>query len=130
MCNVRRIFGIDLTTQAKANTGPGLALVPPLLELLIAEIERRGLRTEGLYRACGSSDQIELLKNRLEMDWDSMVGGGSGLRSVEDVHTLTGLLKLYLRLLPIPVITFDAYSSFVSATSKPVNFLLVGRNSH
>ncbi len=31
------------------------------------------------------------------------------LRAVEDVHAITGTLKLFLRDLPIPLLTFDAY---------------------
>lgn len=31
------------------------------------------------------------------------------LSKVEDIHALTGALKLYLRELPIPLVTFDSY---------------------
>lgn len=31
------------------------------------------------------------------------------LKSVEDIHALTGAMKLYLRELPVPLMTFDAY---------------------
>lgn len=35
-----------------------------------------------------------------------------------DVNIITGALKLYLRDLPIPIITFDLYSKFIQAASK------------
>lgn len=35
-----------------------------------------------------------------------------------DINTITGALKLYLRDLPIPVITYDVYSKFILAASK------------
>lgn len=35
-----------------------------------------------------------------------------------DINIITGALKLYLRDLPIPVITFDLYSKFIQAASK------------
>lgn len=31
------------------------------------------------------------------------------LKSVDDIHALTGAMKLYLRELPVPLMTFDAY---------------------
>lgn len=39
-----------------------------------------------------------------------------------DINIIAGALKLYLRDLPIPVITFDLYSKFIQAASK--NFSL------
>lgn len=35
-----------------------------------------------------------------------------------DINIIAGALKLYLRDLPIPVITFDLYSRFIQAASK------------
>lgn len=34
---------------------------------------------------------------------------GADLKSVEDIHAITGTMKLYLRELPVPLMTFDAY---------------------
>lgn len=36
----------------------------------------------------------------------------------EDINIITGALKLYLRDLPVPVITYDAYPRFMEAASK------------
>ena len=36
----------------------------------------------------------------------------------EDVHALTGSLKLYFRELPEPLIPYDFFSGFVTAISK------------
>ena len=33
----------------------------------------------------------------------------ANLKSVDDIHALTGAMKLYLRELPVPLMTFDAY---------------------
>lgn len=35
-----------------------------------------------------------------------------------DINIIAGALKLYLRDLPIPVITFDLYSKFIQAASE------------
>ena len=36
----------------------------------------------------------------------------------EDINTITSVLKLYFRLLPIPLITFDAYKKIIEGMSK------------
>ena len=36
----------------------------------------------------------------------------------EDVNTITSVLKLYFRLLPIPLITFDVYDKVVDIVSN------------
>lgn len=38
-----------------------------------------------------------------------------------DINIIAGALKLYLRDLPIPVITFDLYSKFIQAASKSLS---------
>ena len=108
--HIRRVFGVDLTTLVKASN----TVRPFVVDLCIGEVERRGLRVEGIYRACGSNEEIELLKNRFETDWQNTE---SHLKNIEDIHVITGLLKLYLRLLPIPLITFDSYPRFIESAS-------------
>lgn len=39
-------------------------------------------------------------------------------KAYEDINIITGALKLYLRDLPVPVITYDAYPRFIEAASK------------
>jgi hypothetical protein len=78
-------------------------------------IQFLGLDAEGLYRVSGFADDIEALKARFESDWEQTE---LYIKSFEDIHVITGVLKLYFRSLPIPLITFDAYPSFISAISK------------
>ncbi|XP_074600817.1 rho GTPase activating protein at 5A [Brevipalpus obovatus] len=107
-----RIFGIDLTTIVKAcNT-----VRPFILDICIAELEERGLHFEGIYRVSGLSDDVEALKIALEKDWEK---ADKTLKACEDVHVITGVLKLYLRSLPIPLISFDAYPHLLNALQKP-----------
>lgn len=40
-----------------------------------------------------------------------------------DINIIAGALKLYLRDLPIPVITFDLYSKFIQSASKSFSTL-------
>lgn len=43
----------------------------------------------------------------------------------DDVHALTGSLKLYFRELPEPLIPYDFFSGFVEAISESRNFSFV-----
>ena len=44
------------------------------------------------------------------------VGESVDLSQYLDVNVLTGVIKLYLRELPIPLITFDSYKEIIKAT--------------
>jgi len=39
---------------------------------------------------------------------------GTDLTGVSDINTLTGVLKLYFRELPVPLFTYDSYDAFVA----------------
>lgn len=77
--------------------------------LLYAE-HRLGLNEVGIYRLSGSKVVISQL--RLAYDTRS----SSADLSSEDIHNVTGLLKLWLRELPEPVIPFDMYPAFIATT--------------
>ncbi|XP_067144575.1 N-chimaerin-like isoform X2 [Centruroides vittatus] len=108
---VKRMFGVDLTTLVKAHN----TLRPLVVDMCIKEIENRGLEVEGLYRVSGFSDEIEAV--RLAFDKDGENADISPL-VYEDIHVITGVLKLFFRLLPIPLITFEAYSYFINAIKR------------
>lgn len=68
------IFGVDLTTSLGIKMGPGSAglgsgevlEVPSVVTECVAEVEARGLTSEGIYRVPGSQEQIEALKLAFE----------------------------------------------------------------
>jgi hypothetical protein len=64
----------------------------------VALIRRRGLETEGLFRLSGPAERIGQLKKL----YDSGRAGAAWreLRDEQNVHTITGVLKLWLRELP------------------------------
>ncbi|CAG0907143.1 unnamed protein product, partial [Cyprideis torosa] len=78
--------------------------------MCVAEIECRGLHVEGIYRVSPSSDDLEAL--RIQVDQH---GEATSLSSCSDIHVVAGLLKLFLRLLPIPLIPFDQYDRLIAA---------------
>ncbi|XP_062251058.1 si:zfos-588f8.1 isoform X3 [Platichthys flesus] len=87
--------------------------VPMLLEMMLEHVEMNGLYTEGIYRKSGSANRMKALHQRLETD--------THLVSLEDypIHTVTGLVKQWLRELPDPLMTFTHYNDFLHAVELP-----------
>ncbi|XP_028301139.1 unconventional myosin-IXb isoform X3 [Gouania willdenowi] len=87
--------------------------VPMVLEMMLEHVEMHGLYTEGIYRKSGSANRIKVLHQRLETD--------PHLVCLEDypIHTVTGLVKQWLRELPDPLMTFTHYSDFLHAVELP-----------
>uniref|UniRef100_A0A674CCS8 Chimerin 2 n=1 Tax=Salmo trutta TaxID=8032 RepID=A0A674CCS8_SALTR len=84
---------------------------------LIAQgVHCSGLQSEGLYRVSGFSEHIEDV--RLAFDRDGEKADISA-NVYNDINIIAGALKLYLRDLPIPVITFHVYSRFIQAAKIP-----------
>lgn len=107
---IRGIFGIDLTTIVQAHKCP----IPFVITKCVQEVEKRGLQQEGIYRISGFADEIETLKLALDKE-----GEKTGMsEAVYSINVITGTLKLFLRLLPIPLVTFQAYPIFIEIASE------------
>ncbi|XP_008326522.1 N-chimaerin isoform X3 [Cynoglossus semilaevis] len=106
--HIRKIYSCDLTTLVRAcNTAR-----PMVVDMCIREIESRGLKSEGLYRISGFSDSVEEVKSAFDKDGEKT---DISVNAYEDINIITGALKLYLRDLPVPVISYDAYPRFIEA---------------
>ncbi|KAL5009526.1 hypothetical protein ScPMuIL_011831 [Solemya velum] len=106
---VKSIFGADLTTVVKAHKS---SPIPVVVEKCVKEIEHRGLESEGLYRIAGLHDEMEMI--RMEFDKDGEMTDISAAR-YDDINSITSVLKLYFRLLPIPLIPEEAYKSILAS---------------
>ncbi|CAD5215320.1 unnamed protein product [Bursaphelenchus okinawaensis] len=102
---VKRMFAVDLTTLCMAHSVP----VPPVVTQCVNEVERRGLNVEGIYRVSGSHDQMEKLRRQFDL------GSSVNLGAIDDIHTVAGLLKLYLRLLPQQLVPFHIFNNVLNA---------------
>ncbi|KAI5609831.1 unconventional myosin-IXb [Silurus asotus] len=87
--------------------------IPMVLELLLEQVEMNGLYTEGIYRKSGAANRIKELRQLLETDPNTVC--------LEDypIHTVTGLVKQWLRELPEPLMTFNHYNDFLHAVELP-----------
>ncbi|XP_040910848.1 unconventional myosin-IXb isoform X2 [Toxotes jaculatrix] len=101
-------FGVQVCVlTSKANP------VPKVVELLLMHVELNGLYTEGIYRKSGSTCRARELHQILETDPE-----GACLENYP-IHTITGLVKRWLRELPDPLMTFSLYSDFLHAVELP-----------
>jgi hypothetical protein len=87
--------------------------IPLGLIRMLEEVERRGLREQGLYRISGAKSAIEALKAALTIQPAGSVNVSTG--ELSDVHTIAGAIKQWFRDLPDPAIPFTAYHALIAA---------------
>ncbi|XP_021497593.1 rho GTPase-activating protein 45 isoform X2 [Meriones unguiculatus] len=98
-----QLFGQDFSHAARG-TPDG---VPFLVRKCVCEIERRALHTKGIYRVNGVKTRVEKLCQAFE--------NGKELVELSQAspHDISNVLKLYLRQLPEPLISFRFYHELV-----------------
>ncbi|WRT69264.1 uncharacterized protein IL334_006248 [Kwoniella shivajii] len=102
-------FGVDLGEQL---TRDGVE-VPKVVEKCAQAIEAYGLDSMGIYRLSGTTSRVQALKNALDKDVENV-----DIMSDEwsaDINVVSGVLKLWFRELPEPLLTFGLYHSFIEA---------------
>jgi len=112
--HLKRCFGVDLITFVKLKQ----SIRPAVVDCCVKEVESRGLHSEGLYRVPGNHDDILRLKN--EFDQEDSTGYDVRLSEISDINTVCGVLKMYLRELPNPILPYQLYSRFINAAKLPM----------
>uniref|UniRef100_A0A8C6UZG9 Myosin IXb n=1 Tax=Neogobius melanostomus TaxID=47308 RepID=A0A8C6UZG9_9GOBI len=101
-------FGVQVCVlTSKANP------VPKVMELLLMHVEINGLYTEGIYRKSGSACRARELHQVLQTNPES------ACLDNYPIHTITGLVKRWLRELPDPLMTYALYNDFLHAAELP-----------
>ncbi|PVD36067.1 hypothetical protein C0Q70_03037 [Pomacea canaliculata] len=83
--------------------------------LLAQGVKCQGLDAEGLYRLAGFHDDVEAIRIAFDKDGENT---DIGVNKYEDINTIASALKLYFRLLPIPLITFEVYKPLLDAIKR------------
>ncbi|KAG8429036.1 hypothetical protein GDO86_018461, partial [Hymenochirus boettgeri] len=111
-----RLFGVGLDTLVEQDQKfIGNTRVPLILQAIFMCIEKRGLEIQGILRISGSQTRIKNLQQRLEK------GFYDGLFCWDEVHPhdASGLLKLFLRELPTPLLTTQYLPAFTAVQNIP-----------
>ncbi|EJW71628.1 hypothetical protein WUBG_17464 [Wuchereria bancrofti] len=87
--------------------------VPRFIQLVTEVVESKGLDTDGLYRVSGNLSSIQRI--RCQVDQEKYVA----LLAEDDVHVLTGALKLFFRELSEPIFPSSLAKDFIYANRLP-----------
>ncbi|KAM9494803.1 rho GTPase-activating protein 27 isoform 2-T3 [Clarias gariepinus] len=101
------VFGCHLDTLChRENT-----TVPRFVEKCIKSVERRGLNIDGIYRVSGNLAVIQKLRHKADHEEDLDLDDGQW----EEIHVITGALKLFFRELPEPLFPYSFFDKFIAA---------------
>ncbi|XP_047673033.1 rho GTPase-activating protein 12b isoform X7 [Tachysurus fulvidraco] len=102
-----QVFGCSITSLcSRENTS-----VPNFVRICIEHVEDTGLNVDGLYRVSGNLAVIQKL--RFAVNHDEKVDLADS--KWEDIHVVTGALKMFFRELPEPLFTYSSFNDFVNA---------------
>jgi len=105
----RPTFGVDLAEQMLRDN----VEVPPIMQKCCDAIEKYGMGSQGIYRVSGATSKVANLKQRLDKDLDSV-----DLDAPEwsgDINNVASVMKMWLRDLPDPLLTFSLHQGFTEA---------------
>uniref|UniRef100_A0A674IIC1 Rho GTPase activating protein 45 n=1 Tax=Terrapene triunguis TaxID=2587831 RepID=A0A674IIC1_9SAUR len=103
-----QLFGRDFT-QVSQSSSDG---IPFIIKKCICEIEKRALKTKGIYRVNGVKTRVEKLCQAFE--------NGKELVELSQAspHDISNVLKLYLRQLPEPIMPFRLYNELMGLAKE------------
>ncbi|KAL6066863.1 Rho GTPase activating protein 24 [Balamuthia mandrillaris] len=99
----RRIFEMPLDKVVRRGE------LPSVVEKTVAYLMKNGLDVEGIFRKSGGMISVQKYRDAFD------AGQDPDLNECGDPHTIAGLLKLYLRTLPEPLMTYALYPDFQQA---------------
>ena len=110
--NTGRLYGRSLADMAADGAfGADGVTMPAFLGSLFELVEAQGLETEGVFRLSGTKGLIDEGVRAIE--------GGKVFSAADNasIHDVTGLIKLFFRRLPEPLLTFGLYTQFIDAAN-------------
>ncbi|KAJ3060805.1 hypothetical protein HK102_009353, partial [Quaeritorhiza haematococci] len=109
----RRVFGVPLEQAVAVSKVSENYALPAVVYRCIEYLDaKKAAEEEGIYRLSGSATVINGLKDRFNNGDMDLLGSGE----YYDVHAIAGLLKLFLRELPTPVLTKERQRDFLNVT--------------
>ncbi|XP_064182728.1 rho GTPase-activating protein 15 isoform X1 [Anguilla rostrata] len=102
-----RVFGCHLLTLC-AREG---TTIPSFVEKCVQAVEKRGLEADGIYRVSGNLATIQKLRFLVDQEDELNLDDCQW----EDIHVVTGALKMFFRELPEPLFPYRFFEPFVEA---------------
>ncbi|ODQ67367.1 hypothetical protein NADFUDRAFT_7965, partial [Nadsonia fulvescens var. elongata DSM 6958] len=104
-----RVFGVPISVVCeRENTS-----IPNVVDMLLTEIEHRGLEESGIYRLSASVASVSSLKLAFDL--------GEKVNMQDDrwfdINIVAGCFKLYLRELPEPLLSEELFPEFIATAS-------------
>ena len=110
---VRPVFGMSLEDLFVRDG----SAVPMVVYQCLQAVDTFGLEVEGIYRLSGNTSHITKLRVMFDTPSEQ-----PDFRVPEnffhDIHSCTGLLKQFFKLLPDPLLTKENYQAFIEAACK------------
>ncbi|XP_070832130.1 rho GTPase-activating protein 15 [Chaetodon trifascialis] len=103
-----RVFGCHLLTLCEREG----TTVPRFVQICLEAVDKRGLEVDGIYRVSGNLATIQKLRFIIDQEEDLDLDHSQW----EDIHVVTGALKMFFRELPEPLFPFRFFQSFVEVT--------------
>ncbi|XP_072010159.1 rho GTPase-activating protein 12 isoform X9 [Engystomops pustulosus] len=104
------VFGSSLASLCQREN----TTVPTFVRMCIDHIEEQGLDVDGLYRVSGNLAVIQKLRFAVTHDEKLDLNDSKW----EDIHVITGALKMFFRELPEPLFTYNHFNDFVNAIKQ------------
>ncbi|KAK6454798.1 Rho-type GTPase-activating protein [Scheffersomyces xylosifermentans] len=97
--------------------------VPMIITKCLAEVELRGLDTEGIYRISGGNSAIVAIEHAFANLPLNPTNDERAMQKLEDtingdINAVTSALKRYFRKLPDPLIPYNLYDDFIKVSSS------------
>ncbi|XP_029444452.1 rho GTPase-activating protein 12 isoform X3 [Rhinatrema bivittatum] len=105
-----QVFGSSLTSLCQREN----TTVPKFVIMCIQHVEEYGLEIDGLYRVSGNLAVIQKLRFAVNHDEKLDLNDSKW----EDIHVITGALKMFFRELPEPLFTYNHFNDFVNAIKQ------------
>ncbi|XP_022064915.2 rho GTPase-activating protein 15 isoform X2 [Acanthochromis polyacanthus] len=102
-----RVFGCHLLTLCEREG----TTVPKFVRICLEAVDKRGLDVDGIYRVSGNLATIQKLRFIIDQEEDLDLDHNQW----EDIHVVTGALKMFFRELPEPLFPFRFFQQFVEA---------------
>ncbi|CAN9498602.1 unnamed protein product [Ophioblennius macclurei] len=100
-----RVFGCNLLTLCEREG----TTVPRFVQTCVDAVEKRGLQVDGIYRVSGNLATIQKLRFIVDQEEDLDLDHSQW----EDIHVITGALKMFFRELPEPLFPPSFFQRFV-----------------